>query len=65
MHKHQGRYYLSYSTGDTHFLCYAVSDDPYGPFTYQGQILTPVGASRGFPATEWTGWSATTTRMRQ
>jgi len=42
MHKHQGRYYLSYSTGDTHFLCYAVSDDPYGPFTYQGQILTPV-----------------------
>jgi hypothetical protein len=42
MHKHQGRYYLSYSTGDTHFLCYAVSDDLYGPFTYQGQILTPV-----------------------
>jgi beta-xylosidase len=42
MHKHQGRYYLSYSTGNTHFLCYAVSDDPYGPFTYQGQILTPV-----------------------
>jgi beta-xylosidase len=42
MHKHQGRYYLSYSTGDTHFLCYAVADDPYGPFTYQGQILTPV-----------------------
>jgi hypothetical protein len=42
MHKHQGRYYLSYSTGDTHFLCYAVGDDPYGPFTYQGQILTPV-----------------------
>jgi hypothetical protein len=42
MHKHQGRYYLSYSTGDTHFLCYAVADDPYGPFTYQGKILTPV-----------------------
>jgi beta-xylosidase len=42
MHKHQGRYYLSYSTGDTHFLCYAVADNPYGPFTYQGQILTPV-----------------------
>ena len=42
MHKYQGKYYLSYSTGDTHFLCYATSDNPYGPFTYQGQILTPV-----------------------
>ncbi|KAF1685331.1 alpha-N-arabinofuranosidase [Pseudoxanthomonas broegbernensis] len=42
MHKYQGRYYLSYSTGDTHLLCYATSDDPYGPFVYQGVILTPV-----------------------
>ena len=42
MHKYQGKYYLSYSTGDTHFLCYATSDNPYGPFTSQGQILTPV-----------------------
>ena len=42
MHKHQGRYYLSYSTGDTHLLCYATSDDPYGPFVYQGVLLTPV-----------------------
>lgn len=42
MHKYQGRYYLSYSTGDTHFLCYATGDGPYGPFTYQGRILTPV-----------------------
>ncbi|RDI98905.1 alpha-N-arabinofuranosidase [Dyella solisilvae] len=42
MHKHQGKYYLSYSTGDTHLLCYATSDHPYGPFTYQGRILTPV-----------------------
>lgn len=42
MHKYQGRYYLSYSTGNTHFLCYAVGDDPYGPFVYQGQVLTPV-----------------------
>jgi hypothetical protein len=42
MHKYQGKYYFSYSTGDTHFLCYAVGDNPYGPFTYQGQILTPV-----------------------
>ncbi|MCW1777504.1 hypothetical protein NB693_24700 [Pantoea ananatis] len=22
LHKDQGRYYLSYSTGDTHLLCY-------------------------------------------
>ena len=42
MHKYKGKYYFSYSTGDTHFLCYAVGDNPYGPFTYQGVILTPV-----------------------
>jgi hypothetical protein len=42
MHKYNGKYYFSYSTGDTHFLCYATGDNPYGPFTYQGRILTPV-----------------------
>ncbi|EIL92688.1 glycoside hydrolase family 43 protein [Rhodanobacter sp. 115] len=42
MHRYQGRYYLSWSTGDTHFLCYATGDNPYGPFTYQGRILTEV-----------------------
>lgn len=42
MHKYNGKYYFSYSTGDTHKLCYAVGDNPYGPFTYQGVILTPV-----------------------
>ncbi len=42
VHKYQGRYYLSYSTGNTHQLCYAVGDNPYGPFTYKGVILTPV-----------------------
>jgi hypothetical protein len=42
MHRYGGRYYLSYSTGNTHFLCYAVGDSPYGPFMYQGKILTPV-----------------------
>lgn len=41
-HKYKGKYYFSYSTGDTHLLCYAVGDNPYGPFTYQGVILTPV-----------------------
>ncbi|KAL0468790.1 xylosidase/arabinosidase [Neurospora intermedia] len=42
MHKRNGKYYFSYSTGDTHFLCYAVGDSPYGPFTYGGRILEPV-----------------------
>jgi hypothetical protein len=42
MHKHAGRYYFSYSTGDTHYLAYAVADTPYGPFTYAGRILEPV-----------------------
>lgn len=42
MHKYNGKYYFSYSTGDTHLLCYAVGEHPLGPFTYQGVILTPV-----------------------
>lgn len=42
MHKHNGKYYFSYSTGDTHFICYAIGNSPYGPFTYQGIILEPV-----------------------
>jgi hypothetical protein len=42
MHKYNGKYYLSYSTGDTHFICYAIGDNPYGPFTYKGVILNPV-----------------------
>ena len=42
MHQYEGKYYFSYSTGDTHLLCYAIGDNPYGPFTYQGVILTPV-----------------------
>jgi hypothetical protein len=42
MHRYNGKYYLSYSTGDTHNICYAIGDNPYGPFTYQGIILHPV-----------------------
>lgn len=42
VHKHGGKYYFSYSTGDTHRICYATGDSPYGPFTYQGVVLTPV-----------------------
>jgi hypothetical protein len=42
MHKHNGKYYFSYSTGDTHNICYAMADNPYGPFTFKGVILNPV-----------------------
>lgn len=42
MHKYKGKYYFSYSTGDTHLICYATGESPYGPFNYQGVILTPV-----------------------
>ncbi len=42
LHKYKGKYYLSYSTGDTHNLCYAIGDSPYGPFTYKGVLLKPV-----------------------
>ena len=42
MHKFGDKYYFSYSTGDTHFLAYAVGTSPYGPFTYKGLIMKPV-----------------------
>ena len=42
MHKYNGKYYFSYSTGDTHFIAYATGTSPTGPFTYQGVILDPV-----------------------
>jgi beta-xylosidase len=42
MHKYNGFYYLSYSTGSTHYLVYAIGKDPKGPFTFQGRILEPV-----------------------
>lgn len=42
MHKFNGKYYFSYSTGDTHLLCYAEGRSPYGPFTYKGVIMKPV-----------------------
>ncbi len=56
MHKCNGKYYFSYSTGDTHLLCYATGDNPYGPFTYQGVILTPVvGWTTHHSITEYKG----------
>jgi beta-xylosidase len=42
VHKHNGFYYLSYSTGTTHKLVYAISQNPMGPYTIKGTILTPV-----------------------
>ncbi|MEX1306979.1 MAG: family 43 glycosylhydrolase, partial [Eubacteriales bacterium] len=42
VHQYDGKYYLSYSTGTTHYLVYAVSDNIEGPYVYRGQILTPV-----------------------
>ena len=42
LHKYNGKYYLSYSTGTTHYIVYATSDSPVGPFTYGGRIMEPV-----------------------
>ena len=42
VHKKDGIYYLSYSTGNTHLIVYATSDNPYGPFVYQGVMNQPV-----------------------
>lgn len=42
MHKYNGKYYLSYSTGTTHYLCYAEGEHRDGPFTYKGRIMEPV-----------------------
>jgi beta-xylosidase len=42
MHKYDGMYYLSYSTGDTHLISYATSEHPTGPFEFQGYVLKPV-----------------------
>ena len=42
MHTYNGKYYFSYSTGDSHFINYAIGTSPYGPFTYKGVVLNPV-----------------------
>lgn len=42
IHKYNDTYYLSYSTGTTHYLVYATSDNIMGPYTYGGRILEPV-----------------------
>ena len=40
--KRNGKYYFTYSTGDTHYLAYAIGNTPYGPFRYTGRIMEPV-----------------------
>jgi beta-xylosidase len=45
LHKHQGVYYLSYSTGWPGQITYATSDSPLGPFTYRGVALDYVNTS--------------------
>lgn len=42
IHKYDNKYYLSYSTGTTHKLVYAIGDRPLGPYVFQGTILPPV-----------------------
>jgi hypothetical protein len=42
IHKFNNKYYLSYSTGDTHKIVYAIGNNPYVPFTYKGVVLNPV-----------------------
>ncbi|KAF7193388.1 Xylosidase/arabinosidase, partial [Pseudocercospora fuligena] len=42
VHKRGSKYYFSYSTGDTHYIAYAIGESPMGPFTYAGRILEPV-----------------------
>ncbi|MBT2655835.1 glycoside hydrolase family 43 protein [Bacillus sp. ISL-18] len=42
VHKYNGKYYLSYSTGTTHTIVYGISENPLGPYVFKGKILTPV-----------------------
>ena len=42
VHKHNEYYYLSYSTGSTHYIVYAMSKNPKGPYVFKGRILNPV-----------------------
>lgn len=56
LHKYNGKYYFSYSTGDTHLLAYAIGDSPSGPFTWAGTMLEPVvGWTTHHSVVEWEG----------
>ena len=51
LHKHAGLYYFVYSTGTTHLICYATGDSPYGPFTFRGELMSPVEGWTTHPST--------------
>ncbi|MCJ2183710.1 glycoside hydrolase family 43 protein [Novosphingobium sp. 1949] len=56
MYKRDGKYYFLYSTGDTHFVNYAIGSSPYGPFTYKGHVLRPVqGWTTHMSMVDWDG----------
>jgi len=40
MRKIMGKYYFIYSSRQFHELCYAISDNPAGPFEYKGVIVS-------------------------
>jgi beta-xylosidase len=42
VHKHDGTYYLMYSTGESQRLAYATGSNPMGPFVFRGYVLLPV-----------------------
>ncbi|GKT95132.1 xylosidase arabinosidase [Colletotrichum tofieldiae] len=46
LHKKDGLYYFSYSTGDTHYICYAISDSPLGPSPTVDASSSPCWAGR-------------------
>jgi hypothetical protein len=41
IHKVRSKYYLSYSTGQSHLLVYATAEKIAGPYTFQGKLLSP------------------------
>lgn len=41
IHKCDGIYHFTWSTGDTHYICEATSDNIYGPYTYRRRLLEP------------------------
>lgn len=41
LHYADGLYHFTYSTGDTHYICEAVSETLYGPYRYTRRLLEP------------------------
>lgn len=56
VHKYHNTYYLSWSTGDTNLIQYATSNNPYGPFRWQGKLVEAVtGNTTQHAITEFNG----------